>query len=56
MKKSFRILSLLLAALMLCPAALAEVSFDGRVIASETVAASAPFGGLVDSVAVRAGD
>ena len=56
MKKSFRILSLLLAALTLCPAALAEVSFDGRVIASETVAVGAPFGGLVDSVALRVGD
>lgn len=56
MRKSFRSLSLLLAALLMGSTALAEVSFDGQVIASETVAVGAPFGGLVDSVALRVGD
>lgn len=56
MRKGFCILSLLLAALLIGSTALAEVSFDGQVIASETVAVGAPFGGLVDSVALRVGD
>lgn len=54
--KKFRFLSMLLMLALLCPAALAEISFEGKVIASETVAVGAPFGGLVESVALRAGD
>lgn len=57
MKKGFRILTSTLALLTcLTYAASAEVSFAGQVIASETVAISAPFGGNVDAVNVRVGD
>lgn len=54
--KRFWFLTVLLALAMLCPAALAEVSFEGSVIAGETAAVGAPFGGLVESVALRVGD
>lgn len=36
--------------------ALAEISFSGKVVASETAAVLAPFGGLVDEVNLRVGD
>lgn len=42
--------------MMVSAQALAEVSFDGTVISQETVAVEAPFGGLVDEVALRRGD
>lgn len=52
-----RILVLTMAVLLaLSGAAVAEVSFQGRVIAGETVAIAAPFGGVVDKVHVRLGD
>ena len=57
MKKSFRFAALLLAmSVLLAGPAMAEISFEGRVIASETVPVIAPFGGLVDKVALRTGD
>lgn len=57
MKRGIRILTASLALMTaLTGAAAAEVSFAGKVIASETVAITAPFGGLVDKVNVRAGD
>ena len=36
--------------------ALAQVTFQGSVISSETVAIIAPFGGLIDDIAIRKGD
>ena len=58
MKKSIRRVALLTAALMALSgaAALAELSFAGHVVAETTDTVNAPFGGLVDSVDVRAGD
>ena len=58
MKKSIRRVALLTAALMALSgaAALAELSFAGHVVAKTTDTVNAPFGGLVDSVDVRAGD
>lgn len=57
MKKGIRKAALLLATSMcVCTSAMAEISFDGNVIASETTPIIAPFGGLVDSVALRVGD
>ena len=37
-------------------AALAQVNFRGTVISRETLAVSAPFGGLIDAIDVRKGD
>ena len=58
MKKSIRRVALLTAALIALSgaAALAELSFAGHVVAETTDTVNAPFGGLVDSVDVRAGD
>lgn len=58
MKKHIRRAALLAAAAMALSGAgaLAELSFEGRVVAKTTDTVGAPFGGLVDSVAVRAGD
>lgn len=57
MKKGIRKAAFLLATSMcVCTSAMAEISFDGNVIASETTPIIAPFGGLVDSVALRVGD
>lgn len=57
MKKGIRKAALWLATSMcVCTSAMAEISFDGNVIASETTPIIAPFGGLVDSVALRVGD
>lgn len=48
-------LAVLLAALTGAQA-LAQVSFNGTVISRETVAVSAPFGGLIEKIALRKGD
>ena len=49
-------LALVLALTLTSTAALAELSFNGKVVASETAAVLAPFGGLVDKVELRMGD
>lgn len=49
-------LILALALLLLPMAALAETSFNGTVIATETVAVSAPFGGITRDIALKEGD
>jgi len=36
--------------------ALAQVTFQGTVVSRETIAVSAPFGGLIDRIALRKGD
>ena len=51
-----RFLALMLAALCLTGAALAEVSFDGSVVCANEVSLAAPFGGVIASMSVRAGD
>lgn len=52
-----RLLAAMAAALMLLPgSALAEVSFEGTVSSAGTRVVSAPFGGTVGSVSVKAGD
>ena len=57
MKRSIRFAALCLALMFsIVGAAMAEISFEGKVIASETVPIIAPFGGLVDKVALRVGD
>ena len=50
-----RLAATVLAGFLLTGAALAEVTFDGHVVAGEVRAISAPFGGIVDSVDVRVG-
>ena len=50
-----RFLSILLAVLTLPAFALAETTFDGKVVASEAVSVTAPFGGTVSSFSLRAG-
>ena len=57
MKK--RITALFLTALLLltlAPGALAETSFTGKVIPEDTVAVTAPFGGSIEHMYLRAGD
>lgn len=56
MKRWMAVALAALLALMACTGALAEVSFEGRVIAGEIVAVSAPFGGVVESAELRVGD
>ena len=52
-----KLLSLLLAIFCgLAPAALADVSFDGSVVSSGAASVRAPFGGVVTTVSVQAGD
>ena len=51
-----RFLALMLAALCLTGAAPAEVSFDGSVVCANEVSLAAPFGGVIASMSVRAGD
>ncbi len=54
-----KLLSCLLAVLLAAltgAQALAQLSFSGTVISRETVAVSAPFGGLVEDIALRKGD
>lgn len=58
MRMSFRRMASLLLAVMVmvgCVPAMAEMYFEGKVISCEKVAVSAPFGGLVEHVALRAG-
>lgn len=55
MKKAVCAMALMAAMLLNC-AAYAEISFEGKVVASETKPVLAPFGGMVDEVALRAGD
>lgn len=47
--------ALLLNMLLSC-AAQAEISFEGKVVAGETQPVLAPFGGMVDKIALRTGD
>ena len=55
MKKLFAMLMVL--ALVLGSAAMAEeLSYDGQVVAGETVPVAAPFGGRMGEVKLRAGD
>ena len=56
MRRHTRFLAALLAALALSVPANAAISFEGKVVSSESVAVLAPFGGLTDSVELRAGD
>ena len=56
MKRALRRAAMGLAALqLLSGSALAEMTFQGNVVASEVRAVSAPFGGIVDTVDVRVG-
>ena len=55
MKRKTILIALLLA-LLVTGQALAEISFQGRVISSESAVITAPFGGIIDKVLVRAGD
>lgn len=51
-----KLLSLLAAGLLLAPlSARAEITFDGTVVAGDAVSVTAPFGGMVSDVAVKAG-
>lgn len=49
MKKAVCAMALMAAMLLNC-AAYAEISFEGKVVASETKPVLAPFGGMVDEV------
>ena len=42
--------------MMLCVPALAELSFDGKVVSSKTLTVMAPFGGIIDEVYPMKGD
>lgn len=53
--KKMCLFALVLALLIPC-AAVAEISFDGTVVAVETVAVSAPFGGMTREIALKEGD
>lgn len=55
MKKTTAFFALLLA-LILCTPALAQTAFSGTVVAVETVAVSAPFGGVTRDIALQKGD
>ena len=55
--KKFRVCILaVMLATILSAQALAQATFDGSVVSKETVAISAPFGGLVDKITLRKGD
>ncbi len=56
MKRRIRFFAALLAAMAIAAPAQAAISFEGKVISSDSVAVLAPFGGLVDSVELRVGD
>ena len=56
MNKRIAIALAALLALALGAPALAQVTFQGTVISSETKAVIAPFGGLIDDIALRKGD
>lgn len=55
MKRKTILIALLLA-LLAGGQALAEISFQGKVISGETLVITAPFGGMIDKVNVRVGD
>ena len=50
-----KILALVLILMLLPVWALAETTFDGKVVAGESVSVTAPFGGTVSSFRLRAG-
>lgn len=50
-----KILAMLLALAMLPVCALAETTFDGKVVAGDAVSVTAPFGGTVEHFSLRAG-
>ena len=50
-----KILASLLALLLLTGFALAETTFDGKVVAGDAVSVTAPFGGTVSNFRLRAG-
>ena len=57
MKRMITILALALVCALAMPAlAQASISFDGKVVAGETVAVAAPFGGPTRDIAMRKGD
>ena len=58
MRKNKRLAVLLAALLILAMGmpALAQITFQGKVISRETTSVSAPFGGLIDSITLRKGD
>ena len=57
MKRFSIILALFVMVSALLPAvSLAETTFDGTVVSSESISVTAPFGGIVSSFAVRQGD
>jgi len=56
-KLTVRIWGLVVAlALLSAGPALAQVSFQGTVVSSRTIAVNAPFGGIVDEIGLRKGD
>ncbi|HIQ81876.1 MAG TPA: HlyD family efflux transporter periplasmic adaptor subunit [Candidatus Pullichristensenella stercorigallinarum] len=56
MKLTRRVFAMLLTLALLCGAGLAEMVFDGVVTGGEAQFVLAPFGGVLDTVSVRAGD
>jgi len=56
-KTMLRICGLVVALAVLgCVPALAQISFQGTVVSSKTIAVNAPFGGIVDDIPLRKGD
>ena len=56
-KNKLRICGLIVALALLAGApALAQISFQGTVVSSKTIAVNAPFGGIVDEIDLRKGD
>lgn len=55
-KKTLYTTALLITILLSSCTAYAEISFNGEVIASETVPILAPFGGMIDKTTLRVGD
>jgi multidrug resistance efflux pump len=56
-KNKLRICGLIVALALLAGApALAQISFQGTVVSSKTIAVNAPFGGIVDAIELRKGD
>ena len=51
-----RVLMIAALAALVSMQALAEVSFPGKVVSRDSAAVMAPFGGIIDRMAVRAGD
>ena len=56
-KNKLRFCAVMMAlAMLLGVPALAQVSFQGTVVSSRTIAVNAPFGGIVDEIGLRKGD